>query len=103
MVCGNTSVAWLCPQLSQNCYFCFLWHHLLAYLHHLLLAFGQLWFWHGGNHAYLTFFTFICDCLLVSQAVILGQIFLENDFTVALGWEHHYYYQTPFLLKLSAS
>src|SRR5882724_8308391 len=38
MVFGNTLVAWLFPWLSQNCYFCFLWHPLSAYLHHLLLA-----------------------------------------------------------------
>src|SRR5882724_834059 len=100
-VFGNTLVTWLHPGLSQNCYFCFLWHPLLADLHHLLLAFGQSWFWHGGDHTYLAFFTFICGCLLVPQAIILGQIFLDNNLTAALGSEHHRHSLTPFQLNLS--
>src|SRR5882724_2404456 len=103
MVFGKTLVAWLCPRLSQNCYFHFLQYPLSAYLHHLLLAFSQSWFWYGGNHTYLTVFTFIHGGLLVPLAVILSQIFLDNNLTVALGCEHCHHYRTPFLLKLSAS
>src|SRR5882724_7807932 len=103
MVFGKTLVAWLCPRLSQNCYFRFLRYPLSAYLHHLLLAFSQSWFWYGGNHTYLTVFTFIHGGLLVPLAVILSQILLDNNLTVALGCEHCHHYRTPFLLKLSAS
>src|SRR5882724_12544136 len=39
----------------------------------------------------------------VPQAVILSHIFLDNILTAALGCEHCHLYQTPFLLKLSAS
>src|SRR5882724_8308390 len=54
-------------------------------------------------HTYLTLFTFIHGCLLVPQAVILSQIFLDKILTAALGCEHCCHYWTPFLLKLSAS
>src|SRR5882724_7507514 len=40
-VFGDTSVTWLCPRLSQNCYFHFLWHPLSPNLHHLLLTFAN--------------------------------------------------------------
>src|SRR5882724_4544356 len=84
MVFGNTSVTWLCPGLSQNCYFCFFQHPLLADLHHLL-AFGQTWFWHGRDHTYLIFFTFIHGCLLVPQAIILGQLFPSQQSHCSIG------------------